>query len=103
PPRGPQGRRTVEELRAISQRFGTVTALDRVDLQLHAGELLAVLGPNGAGKSTAISLWLGLLEPDSGEAVLLGSSPHDVARRQGLGVMMHELELPQELSARAPV
>lgn len=100
PPRGPQGRRPVAELRAISQRFGTVTALDRVDLQLHAGELLAVLGPNGAGKSTAISLWLGLLEPDSGEAVLLGGSPRDVARRQGLGVMMQELELPKELSAR---
>jgi ABC-type multidrug transport system fused ATPase/permease subunit len=45
----------------------TTTALAGVDIELRPGELLALLGPNGAGKTTAISLWLGLTEPDAGE------------------------------------
>src|SRR5690606_13481021 len=62
----------VASLQGISRSFGGVTALDRLDLQLRRGELLALLGPNGAGKTTAISLWLGLLEPDAGTVDLLG-------------------------------
>ncbi len=75
----------VAELRGISKTFGKVAALDRVDLQVRRGELLAVLGPNGAGKSTAISLWLGLAEADSGEVGLLGGDPREPARRQRPG------------------
>jgi ABC-type multidrug transport system ATPase subunit len=59
-----------------------------------------VLGPNGAGKSTAISLWLGLIEPDAGVVTLLGGEPQDIARRRGLGVMMQAVEMPKELRAR---
>ena len=59
-----------------------------------------MLGPNGAGKSTAISLWLGLQEADSGEVKLLGGSPQDIAQRQGLGVMLQDVELPKELRVR---
>ncbi|WP_238389694.1 ABC transporter ATP-binding protein [Pseudoxanthomonas koreensis] len=80
--------------------FGKVAALDGVDLQLRSGELLAVLGPNGAGKSTAISLWLGLIEADRGEVSLLGGDPREDVRRQGLGAMMQDVELPRELNAR---
>ena len=54
------------ELRGVSKRFGSVVALDGFDFQVRPGELLAVLGPNGAGKSTAISLLLGLQQPDAG-------------------------------------
>jgi ABC-type multidrug transport system ATPase subunit len=74
--------------------------LEGLDLDVRAGELLAVLGPNGAGKSTAISLWLGLSLPDGGEVTLLGGSPQESARRQGLGVMLQELDLPKELRVR---
>jgi ABC-type multidrug transport system ATPase subunit/peptidoglycan/LPS O-acetylase OafA/YrhL len=90
----------VAELAQAGKRFGTVQALDGLDLQLRAGELLALLGPNGAGKSTAINLWLGLIEADAGTVSLLGGAPQDRQRRQGLGAMMQDVELPKELSPR---
>jgi ABC-2 type transport system ATP-binding protein len=71
-----------------------------VDIELRRGELLAVLGPNGAGKSTAISLMLGLLEPDAGEARLFGRPPQDIEARYGIGVMMQEVALGPELKVR---
>jgi len=90
----------VARLRGITKRFGAVTALNSIDIEVRPGELLAVLGPNGAGKSTAISLWLGLIEPDAGVVMLLGGEPQDIARRRGLGVMMQDVEMPKELHAR---
>ena len=73
------------------------------NLEVRRGELLAVLGPNGAGKSTAVSLWLGLLEPDQGTATLMGRSPLDVENRRSVGVMMQEVTLPLTLSVREHV
>jgi len=90
----------VATLRGAVKRYGAVTALAGVDIEVHAGELLAVLGPNGAGKSTAIALWLGLQETDAGEVTLLGGAPQDLARRRGLGVMLQDVELPKELQVR---
>jgi ABC-type multidrug transport system ATPase subunit/peptidoglycan/LPS O-acetylase OafA/YrhL len=90
----------VAQMRGITKRFGAVTALNSIDIEVRPGELLAVLGPNGAGKSTAISLWLGLIEPDAGVVTLLGGEPQDIARRRGLGVMMQDVELPKELRPR---
>ena len=88
------------QLRGITKKFGAVTALHSIDIEVRRGELLAVLGPNGAGKSTAISLWLGLIEADAGEVTLLGGSPQDISRRRGLGVMMQDVEMPKELKVR---
>jgi ABC-type multidrug transport system ATPase subunit/peptidoglycan/LPS O-acetylase OafA/YrhL len=90
----------VAQLRGITKKFGAVTALNSIDIEVRRGELLAVLGPNGAGKSTAISLWLGLIEADAGEVTLLGGAPQDIAQRRGLGVMMQDVELPKELKVR---
>jgi ABC-type multidrug transport system ATPase subunit/peptidoglycan/LPS O-acetylase OafA/YrhL len=90
----------VAQLSGITKRYGPVTALAGIDIEVRRGELLAVLGPNGAGKSTAISLWLGLIEPDAGVVTLLGGEPQDIARRRGLGVMMQAVEMPKELRAR---
>jgi ABC-type multidrug transport system ATPase subunit/peptidoglycan/LPS O-acetylase OafA/YrhL len=92
--------RAVARLRGITKRYGTVAALTNIDIEVRAGELLAVLGPNGAGKSTAISLWLGLNEADQGEVTLLGGSPQDIEQRRRMGVMMQDVELPKELRAR---
>jgi ABC-type multidrug transport system ATPase subunit/peptidoglycan/LPS O-acetylase OafA/YrhL len=90
----------VAQLRGITKKFGSVTALNSIDIEVRRGELLAVLGPNGAGKSTAISLWLGLIEPDAGVVTLLGGEPQDIVRRRGLGVMMQDVEMPKELKVR---
>jgi len=85
------------ELSGVKKRFGKTVALDGLDLQVRPGELFSVLGPNGAGKSTAISLLLGLLRPDSGEARLFGRSPSRVESRLRVGVMMQEVMLAPEL------
>jgi ABC-type multidrug transport system ATPase subunit/peptidoglycan/LPS O-acetylase OafA/YrhL len=87
----------VAQLRGITKRYGAVTALAGIDIEVRRGELLAVLGPNGAGKSTAIALWLGLIEADAGEVTLLGGSPQEIDRRRGLGVMMQDVEMPKEM------
>ena len=88
------------ELLGVSKRFGKVVALDGLNLQVRPGELLAVLGPNGAGKSTAISLLLGLQQPDAGTARLFGCSPLSLEARRSVGVMMQEAALAQELRVR---
>ncbi|MGH2500442.1 MAG: metal ABC transporter ATP-binding protein [Candidatus Limnocylindria bacterium] len=56
-------------------------ALERVDLAVHEGELVAVVGANGAGKSTLLKLAAGLLPPSHGTVRVLGRPPRDVARR----------------------
>ncbi|MCL7992028.1 MAG: ATP-binding cassette domain-containing protein, partial [marine benthic group bacterium] len=56
----------------MSRRFDGVTALDGLNLAVPTGSIFGFLGPNGAGKTTTIRLLLGLLEPSSGNAVVLG-------------------------------
>jgi ribose transport system ATP-binding protein len=56
----------------VSKRYGRVQALDSVDFELAAGEVMALLGENGAGKSTLVKILSGLVAPDEGEAVLEG-------------------------------
>jgi fructose transport system ATP-binding protein len=78
----------VLEARGLVKRYGRVTALDRVDFELRAGEILAVIGDNGAGKSSLIMALSGAMIPDEGELRLDGRpvrfhSPID-ARRQGI-------------------
>ncbi|MGH8121254.1 MAG: ATP-binding cassette domain-containing protein, partial [Rudaea sp.] len=62
----------IARLEAVSKRYGQLLALDGVDLDVRRGEVLALLGPNGAGKTTAVSLLLGLLQADGGNATLFG-------------------------------
>ena len=84
----------------VHKRYGKTVALDGLSLEVRSGELLALLGPNGAGKSTAISLMLGLQEPDSGSARLFGVPPERLEARSHIGVMMQEASLAQELRVR---
>ena len=86
-----------------SKRYGTTVALDGLDLQVRPGELLALLGPNGAGKTTAISLMLGLQQPDSGSVTLFGKSPQSLEARRSIGVMMQEAALAEELRVREQI
>ncbi|TYB59202.1 ABC transporter ATP-binding protein [Nonomuraea sp. PA05] len=81
----------------VTRRYGDVVALDRVSLDIRAGELVGLLGPNGAGKSTLINLLVGLRRPTSGTVELLGGSPLDAAVRRGIGVTPQETGLPDSL------
>jgi len=87
-------------LNAAHKRYGQVTALDGLSLEVNRGEMLALLGPNGAGKSTAISLLLGLQTPDRGSAELFGEAPHSIEARRRMGVMMQEVNLSPVLKPR---
>ena len=91
------------ELHGVCKQYGKLVALDKLDLSVRRGELLALLGPNGAGKSTAISLCLGLTQPDSGTVTLQDCSPLDVRSRRNVGVMMQEAALPPELRVHEAV
>ena len=61
--------------RALTKRYGTFTAVDRLDLTVRHGEVFGLLGPNGAGKTTTILMLLGLSEPSSGTARVLDLDP----------------------------
>jgi ABC-2 type transport system ATP-binding protein len=87
----------VAALRGVSKRYGKLTALDGIDLEVRCGELLAVLGPNGAGKSTSISLLLGLIRPDAGRVELFGEDPQHIEARRNIGVMLQSAALPPTL------
>lgn len=73
--------------RALTKRYGELTAVDRLDLEVRAGEIFGLLGQNGAGKTTTILMLLGLTEPTSGEARVVGLDPArhplEVKRRVG--------------------
>src|SRR5256714_2084182 len=60
------------EIRSVTKRFGTFTALDDISLEIPDGSLTAVLGPSGSGKSTLLRIVAGLERPDSGKVLLAG-------------------------------
>jgi len=72
---------------ALTKRYGELTAVDRLDLEVMPGEIFGLLGPNGAGKTTTILMLLGLSEPTSGKVRVAGMDPArrplEVKRRVG--------------------
>ena len=81
------------KIEQIHKHFGSLKALNGIDLTIEQGEFFALLGPNGAGKSTLINLIAGLLKPSHGKISVMG---HDVvndyqAARMALGVVPQEL------------
>lgn len=92
----------VLQAKNIVKRYGQVTALDGVDFELRAGEILAVIGDNGAGKSSLIKVLSGAVTPDSGEMLLDGKpvhfrSPMD-ARRAGIETVYQDLAVAPAMS-----
>ncbi len=63
------------ECRGLTKKYGSLYALDGVDLNLQPGRIVGLLGPNGSGKTTMIKLAAGLLRPTSGEIILAGHDP----------------------------
>lgn len=93
------------EVRSLRKTYGTVTAVDELDLSVTAGECFGLLGPNGAGKTTTIEICEGLLEPDSGEVIVLGRRWNDDERelRQRLGVQLQETQFSEKLTVEETI
>jgi len=75
------------QARGLSKRYGGLLALNKVDFELHRGEIVGYLGPNGSGKSTTVNLVVGLLEPSAGsislDGISLSDNPVEYKRRIG--------------------
>ncbi|HTW29077.1 MAG TPA: ATP-binding cassette domain-containing protein [Acetobacteraceae bacterium] len=91
----------VFEARRVVKRYGHVVALDGVDFELRAGEVMAVVGDNGAGKSTLIKVLSGAVMPDGGELLLDGAPVHFQgpmdARRRGIETVYQDLAVAPAL------
>ena len=90
----------VASLEGVNKNYGSVRALRSVDFRVHAGEVVALLGPNGAGKTTAVKLLLGLLQPNSGKARVLGGDPTNPENRMRTGAMLQVGRVPETLRVR---
>ncbi|HEX6879024.1 MAG TPA: ATP-binding cassette domain-containing protein, partial [Terriglobales bacterium] len=60
------------ELRSITKRYDSFTAVDSLSLQIPTGCVYGLLGPNGAGKTTSIRMMIGITMPDTGEVIMFG-------------------------------
>ncbi len=94
-------------LQDVSKRFGPTQALDGLDLEIHAGECLAMVGENGAGKSTLLKILSGQYRPDRGAMHFDGRpfeprNPRDAIRR-GVAIVHQELCLAPHLSVEANI
>jgi ABC-2 type transport system ATP-binding protein len=87
---------------ALTKRYGDTLAVDHVDLEVAAGEIVGILGPNGSGKTTTILMLLGLTEPTSGRAQVAGfdplRDPLEVKRR--VGYLPDQIGFYDAMSAR---
>jgi len=90
------------EVRELSKRYGSITAVDGVSFDIREGEVFSLLGPNGAGKSTSIGMLSALIEPTGGDARIGGLSVRgrSAALRRQFGVVPQEIALYEELSAK---
>ncbi len=82
--------------RSLTKRFGGLVAVDGVDFDVHAGEILGLIGPNGAGKTTTFNLIAGALAPSAGRielegAAIHGLAPHEVAARGVMRTFQHNM------------
>ena len=90
------------QLDALTRRFGAVTAIDKLTLDVRDGELFGVVGPDGAGKTTLLRMLAGVLPPSSGHARVLG---HDVRRdpervKHDIAYMAQRFGLYEDLTVR---
>jgi branched-chain amino acid transport system ATP-binding protein len=97
------GGRALLETRAVSKRFGGLSALAEVSLTVARGEIFGLIGPNGAGKTTLFNVLTGLYAPDAGDCVfdgerLTGMKPYRVAAR-GIARTFQNIRLFANMSA----
>lgn len=88
-------------LRGLTKHYGSVRALDGLDLEIRPGEIVALLGPNGAGKSTAMEMMVGLASPDDGTVSILGTDPSTATRTGLIGTMLQAGALLPDQTVRS--
>ena len=90
----------VIETRGLTKTYGTVRALDGLDLSIPRGGVYGVLGPNGAGKSTLFRILLGLIRPTDGSATIMSGPVGDIAHMRLTGSMIETPRYPPYMTAR---
>ena len=90
----------VIDAKNLVKRYGTLTALDHLDIGVHEGEVFGLLGPNGSGKTTAINCILSLLEYDEGTIDVFGTpmTPENYEAKRNIGIVMQNVAVFQELT-----
>src|SRR6202047_3915305 len=93
---------TIVTAQGLTRRFGTLTAVNRLDLEVQQGEIFALVGPDGAGKTTTMRLLCGLMDPTEGKVVVAG---HDVTReldqmKDQIGYMAQRFGLVTDLTVQ---
>jgi len=93
----------VIEARGLTKRYGRITAVDAIDLDIRRGEVYGLLGPNGSGKTTTILMLLGLTEVTAGRVRVLGLDParEPLAVKRRVGYMPDTVGFYDHMSARA--
>jgi ABC-type multidrug transport system ATPase subunit len=91
---------SVIQVKDLTRRFGKMTAVDKVNMEIEEGDIFGFLGPNGSGKTTLIRMLCGLLHPSSGSGTVLG---HDIVKeteaiKRGIGYMSQQFSLYADLS-----
>jgi ABC-2 type transport system ATP-binding protein len=90
------------EVRTLTRRFGTFTAVDAISFDVAAGEVFGFLGANGAGKTTAIRMLIGLLAPSAGSARVAGFDVATQAEhvKRNIGYMSQRFSMYEDLTVR---
>ncbi len=93
------------DVQDLTKRYGDLTAVDGVTLQVAEGEFVGVLGPNGAGKTTLLEMIEGLRKPDGGEVRLLGEPvwPRNSRLQPRIGVQLQASSFFERLTAREQI
>jgi len=93
-------RPSIASARHLKKNYGAIVALNDLNLDVHAGELLALLGPNGAGKTTLVRTLLGVVRPDAGKVSTFGADPYGGQMQARLGAMLQVGRIPETLKVR---
>lgn len=88
------------EIKNVVKRYGSLVALDHLNLTIHEGEIFGLLGPNGSGKTTAINCMLALLKYDKGSIRIMGEEMHPDSYhiKQQIGIVLQNVAVFDELT-----
>ena len=94
-----QGMMNAITLEKVTKRYGGLTAVAGVSLEIPPGRTVALLGPNGAGKSTTIGMLMGLVHPDAGQLAIAGGVPRAAVRSGRIAAMLQDCGLMPGVTA----